>query len=369
MNPALAHDYLIQMGGAERVVATMVRKWPRAPLYTSAVARATLWEEFRGAELRPSWMQQLPLVTHPLHFKKYLLLYPAAFRSFPPVEADIVWISCSTFAKFLRIAPGVPSVCYLHNTPRFLWQGEQYLRDEVSLAPLRAALRTALPHLRRLDLEAAARHTRIIANSENVRARIRRNYGLESSVIHPPVETGRFHLSRGDRGYHLVVTRLLAYKNTALVVEAFTRAGKYLLVAGDGPELPRLQSMAGPTVRFAGRVDDQALADLYAGCRALVVAGEEDFGITPLEAMACGKPVVALGRGGALETVVEGQTGIFFHEETPDAILDAVGRCEAAPWDPETIRTHATGFGPEAFLEKTEALLRGVVSGGGAAGQ
>ncbi len=365
MKPALAHDYLIQMGGAERVVATMVRNWPEAPLYTSAIARETLWEEFRRADLRLSWMRHLPLVSHPVHFKKYLLLYPMAFRSFAPVEAEIVWISCSTFAKFLRTAPGVPSVCYLHNTPRFLWQGEHYLRDEVPFAPLRAALRLALPHLRHLDLEAAARHTLLVANSENVRARIRRHYGLDARVIHPPVETARFPLSRRDEGYHLVVTRLLAYKNTALVVGAFSRAGRDLVVAGDGPELHRLRSMAGPTIRFTGRVDDSALADLYAGCRALVVAGEEDFGITPLEAMACGKPVIALGRGGALETVINGKTGVFFHEETRDAIVDAVERCGELAWDPEAIRAHAMGFSPGAFLEKTEALLRGVLSGTG----
>lgn len=358
MKLVLAHDYLIQMGGAERVVATMHGHYPQAPILTSAADFAALAPELRDATITTTWMQHLPFVTDPVHFKKFLPLYPIAFRSFPSVRADGLWVSCSTFAKYVRRVPGVPSLCYLHNTPRFLWQGNGYVKGEVRSPLVRLVLRMSLPAFRASDRRAAASHSLLVANSQNVRQRILRHYGLESHVIHPPVDCDRFSVSVRDGGYHLAVSRLLTYKNLGLAVEGFTQTNQPLKIVGEGPDLARIKSLAGPTVEFLGRLSDIEIADLYASCTAFLLPGEEDFGITPLEAMACGKPVVALGRGGALESVVEGETGLFFHKEEPEALMEAVRQCRETPWDPARIRARALEFSPKTFLSKTDNLLR-----------
>lgn len=359
MKLVLAHDYLIQMGGAERVVAAMHQSFPSAPILTSAVRYDGLWEEFRRADLRTSWMQWLPFVQDPVHFKKYVLLYPLAFRSFGKVEADVAWISSSTFAKYLRFPPETRTVCYMHNTTRFLWQTDDYLNYVPGARFINNVVRRILPRLREIDREAAARMKVIVANSRNVGERIKRCYNLDSVVIHPPVETSRFHISGEEEGYYLIVSRLLGYKNIQLPVRAFTRTGRRLVVIGDGPYRSQLEEMAGPSVRFCGRIGDAEIHEHYSKCRGLILPGEEDFGITPVEAMACGKPVVALGRGGALETVTDGITGVFFTESSVDAFLEAVNRCESITWDKEAIRDRALLFSKEAFLEKTTRLLSG----------
>ena len=357
MNLVLAHDYLIQMGGAERVVAAMHERFPSAPIYTSAAIFSALGPEYDNADIRTSWMQRLPFVQHHGHFKKYFALFPSAFRSFGEIDADVAWISCSTFAKHMRFTPRTRTVCYMHNTTRFLWQTEDYLDFEVGSRPLNLLVRCALPGMREWDREAAARMDVLVANSRNVQERIRRCYGLDSLVVNPPVETSRFHASEDEEGYYLVVSRLLGYKNIELPVRAFTRTGKRLVVIGAGPYRDRLEAIAGPSIQFCGWMDDRSIHSHYAKCRALILPGEEDFGITPVEAMACGKPVVALGRGGALETVLDGRTGVFFSEPSEDCLLDAVRRCEETSWDKEIIRSHALSFSKAAFLEKMTRLL------------
>ncbi len=357
MNLVFAHDYLVPMGGAERVVATMHEAHPTAPIYTSAVARSVLWPELIDADIRTSWMQFLPFIKDQKHFKKYFLLYPFVFRSMKPIEADVAWVSSSTFAKYLRFAPGTRSVGYLHNTTRFLWQTDGYLDFEIKPGLINASIRKLLPSLREIDREAAAGLDVIVSNSVNVKERIRHCYGLDATVVHPPVDTERFALAREEEGFFLIVSRLLGYKNIALAVEVFSKTGRHLVVAGDGPDEKRLRHMAGPSVHFTGRIDDERIADYYGRCRALILPGEEDFGIAPVEAMACGKPVVAFGRGGALESVVAGETGIFFSENTPDALLAAVEECEARSWNPEAIRRHAAGFSKDVFVRKMNAIL------------
>ncbi len=357
MKLVLAHDYLIQMGGAERVVATMHRRFPEAPIYTSAVCRRTLWKDFADADIRTTWLQHAPMIEHHTHFKKYLPLYPLAFRSFGEVRADCAWISSSTFAKYMRFAPGTRTVCYVHNPTRFLWQTDEYLDHEVRQGLLNRFVRAFLPPFREIDKAAAQRMTVLVANSRNVQERIRRFYGRESIVIPPPVQTERFQLSTENDGYYLIVSRLLGYKNIDLAVQAFSRSGKRLVILGEGPFRADLEKMAGPTVQLLGRLSDEEVQRHFARCRAFLFPGHEDFGITPVEAMACGKPVVALKKGGALETVVEGKSGVFFAEPTADALAAAVEQLERLTWNPAAIREHAQQFSEANFLARMDAVL------------
>ena len=353
---ALAHDYLIQMGGAERVVASMVRRHPQSPLYTSAVRRATLLPEFHDARVKTSWMQTLPGIE--THFKKYFALYPAAFRSFGIVRAPAVWVSASTFAKCLRFSPQTASVLYCYNPTRFLWRtGKEYVDSEVRIPFANNIVHLCAPWLRRVDRKAAQSFDVIVAISEAVRGRIAHAYGRESSIIHPPVEIGRFTPSAEHDGYYIVVSRLSAYKAIDRAVIACSRTGRRLVVVGEGPDRQRLEALAGPTVSFTGWASDAEVQHLMQRSRGLIFPAEEDFGIAPVEAQACGKPVIAYARGGALETVIEGVTGCFFHERTEDALQAALDRAESMLWNPEAIRKNAERFSEDQFHQLTERAL------------
>ncbi len=348
------------MGGAERVVAAMHRRFPRAPIYTSAVNRRTLWRDFADADIRTSWLQHAPFIGHHTHFKKYLPLYPAAFSSFGPLDADAAWISSSTFAKYLRFTPRTHSVCYVHNPTRFLWQTDEYVDHEVRHPLLRRIIHLGLPFFRRMDRAAARRMHVLVANSRNVQSRILASYGRDAIVIPPPVQTDRFRLAPPPPAdsFYLIVSRLLGYKNIDLAVRAFSASSRPLVIVGEGPHRPVLERMAGPTVRFAGRLSEEETRAHFESCRALIFPGDEDFGITPVEAMACGRPVIALGRGGALETILDGTTGVLFPSPTEEHLLAAITRAEATPWDSPRIRAHAEQFSEQRFLDRMEAVLR-----------
>lgn len=366
MNLVLVHDYLIQMGGAERVVAAMHRRFPRAPIYTSAVARDTLWDDFADAEIRTTWLQHAPLVEDHTHFKKYFPLYSAAFKSFGRVKADCAWISSSTFAKHIRFARGVHTVCYIHNPTRFIWQTDDYVDYEVKNGLLNKLVRLTVPFLKVLDRRAARRMHVVIANSRNVQERIRRCYGRESRVINPPVQTHRFHVSDRDDGFWLIVSRLLGYKNVELAVKAFSRSGRRLVVIGDGPRRGVIEALAAPNVELLGHRSDAEIQRYFERCTGFLLPGPEDFGITPVEAMACGKPVIALKRGGALETILEGETGLFFDEPTEESLEAALRRFETMAWDPFRIRRRAEEFSEKNFLDRMQDVLAGMCASGAA---
>ncbi|MGB9184661.1 MAG: glycosyltransferase [Solirubrobacteraceae bacterium] len=351
---ALAHDYLNQRGGAERVALALTRMWPDAPLFTSLYRPASTFPEFREVELRTSFLNRLPVDAR---FRTLLPLYPAAFAALGPVEADVLISSSSGWAHGLRVRPPGRHVVYCHNPARWLY-GEQYLgassAQQKAIAPLRA-------WLRRWDLAAARRANVYLANSHTTRARIRDTYGIDATVVHPPVDVSRFEPSpRGER--LLVVSRLLPYKRVDVVVDAATKAGLPLDVVGIGPSLDNLRHRAGPTVAFHGRADDETVRQLMQSCRALCVPGVEDFGITPVEAEAAGKPVIAFAGGGALETVKEGVTGVFFDRHGPDNFLAAVRKCDTLATDPETIARRARRFSEEAFRERIAQVLERFVT-------
>jgi glycosyltransferase involved in cell wall biosynthesis len=313
---AVVHDYLNQMGGAERVALELARAFPGAPLYTSLYRPESTFAEFRGFDIRTSPLQHAPVDRR---FRALLPLYPAAFRAFGTLDADVVVSSSSGWAHGVRTKPGSVHVVYCHAPARWLYETDRYVTDSAGrrmAAPLFGALRT-------WDQRAAARADVYVANSENTREKIARAYGRESTLIPPPVDVDRFTPSpRGTR--LLVVSRLIAYKRVDLAVQAATRLGIGLDVVGEGPELAALRSLAGPEVTFHGRAPDATVTELMQHCAAFLLPGKEDFGITPVEAQAAGKPVVAFAAGGALETVLDGVTGVFFQEASVDALVEAI---------------------------------------------
>jgi glycosyltransferase involved in cell wall biosynthesis len=336
---AIVHDYLNQAGGAERVVLEMLAMWPDAPVYTSLYRPDSTFPAFGAADVWTSPLSQLPVDGG---FRNLFPLYPAAFRSFGALDQDVVISSSSGWAHCVRTAPRSFHAVYCHAPARWLYGGEHLLDARVqTLRPFRGALRT-------WDRGAARRADLYIANSREVRRRIRRLYGVEAVIVYPPVDVDRFQpRPRGER--LLVVSRLLPYKRVDAIVAIATRMGIGLDVVGDGPAMPELRRLAGPTVEFHGRLTDDEVTALMESCRALCVPGKEDFGITPVEANAAGKPVVAFGAGGALESLEEGVTGAFFHDHEPEEILDAIERCDRIATSPEAIAATARRFSRAAF--------------------
>ncbi len=346
---ALVHDYLCQYGGAERVVLELSRAWPDAPIFTSLYRPESTFPEFSSREIL---VTPLDMVGDEESFRTLAPLYPMAFRSLGTLDQDVVLSSSSGWAHSVRTAPETLHIVYCHTPARWLYRPEHHLDAGLRTRAM-GAIRGSLV---RWDQGAARRANVYVANCENVRARIRREYGRDAEVLHPPVDTDRFTpRPRGER--LLVVSRLLPYKRVDLVVRAATQAGLGLDVVGTGPSLESLRQLAGRGVVFHGKVEDDELTDLFEGCRALCVAGTEDFGITPLEAHAAGKPVVAFREGGVLETVREGVSGTFFDELTVDSLLDAVRRCDELPGSPAEVAAVAQSFSAPAFRERARQLV------------
>jgi glycosyltransferase involved in cell wall biosynthesis len=362
MRVALAHDYLIQAGGAERVVAALHRIFPEAPVFTTIADPDLTDSMLPGASIRTSWMQRLPGLKK--HFRKYVLLYPTAIESLDFSGYDLVISSSSAFAKGIITPPGTVHICYCHTPMRFGWSAGAYAEREEWGPLVRTLLPTVTERLRRWDLRTANRPTLYVANSTVVAQRISDHYGRTARVVFPPVELDRVRPTGEQGDFHLVVSRLVPYKRIDLAVETFTRMGRPLVVIGDGPARGALEKIAGPTVRFMGRLSDAEVARHYASCRAVIFPGEEDFGIVPLEANAAGRPVIAFQAGGALDTVVEGQTGIFFKTQTVEALTRAVLDCQSRIWRAGALRRHAEAFREEVFRARMLDVVHAVTGQG-----
>lgn len=356
MRLAIVHDYLIQMGGAERVVGVMAAAFPEASIYTSTTDREHLLPELLNKNIVNSWADRLPGLRR--SFKKFFPLYPFAFQSFRPVDADVVWISSSGFAKWIRVKETSKTICYCHTPPRFFWNADGYVNAELGNSFAGRNAKVLLAFLRRWDFARAQRVDRFVANSRCVQERIWQYYGRASTVIHPPVNVNRFSASAKPENYYLILSRLIGYKRIDIAIEAFNRLGEQLVIVGDGPDRPRLQSLAGPKICFVGHKTDAEVKAYLERCRALVFPGLEDFGIAAVEAQACGRPVIAFGEGGALETIVLGETGLFFDTQTVDSLGEAVRRSQTIEWSAELIRSNALRFGQEVFLEKMRGVIR-----------
>jgi glycosyltransferase involved in cell wall biosynthesis len=347
----IVHDYLTQRGGAERVVAELLSRWPDAELRTLLHDADGTFPVFAERRVRTSPLQHLAgRVSH----RALLPLLPAAVRSLAIDDADLVISSSSGWAHGVPVAKGIPHVTYCHNPARWLYDTSTYLDGRGALGHTLAPVFSAL---RRWDRRAAARPTRYVANSENVRERIAATYGRQADVVHPPVRTdGLEPTPIPADGYVLVLSRLLRYKRVDLAIDGAARAGMRVVVAGAGPERAHLEETAGPHATFLGRVADEDLPALFAGARCFFLGGEEDFGITPLEANAAGRPVVAYGRGGALETVRDSETGVLFDQPTAASAADAIARACAVDWQPQALAAHAATFNPERFLDELEDI-------------
>jgi glycosyltransferase involved in cell wall biosynthesis len=354
MRVAIIHDYLNQYGGAERVLEALHDLYPQAPVYTSIYDADAMPAAYRGWDIRTSWMQQLPGWRR--HFRKYFLLYPSAFESFDLSQYDLILSSSSAYAKGVIPAPHALHICYCHTPMRFAWRTDDYVSREGFGQLQRTVLPVALSYVRLWDVSTAPRVDCFIANSRAVEARIKRYYGRDALVIPPPVDLAPF-CPRPPGEFYLAGGRLIPYKRLDLAVRAFTALKLPLKIFGDGRDRAELQRLAGPNVEFLGQVSEQQRHELFAECRAFVFPGEEDFGITPLEAMAAGRPVIAYGAGGALDTVIEGVTGRFFAEQSAGALAAAVAASRADTYDPMVIRQHAEAFGRELFIERIRAVV------------
>lgn len=362
MKVAIVHDWLNQIGGAEGVLEVLVDMFPGAPVYTSMYWPEAMPSAYRRWDIRTTWLDRLPGI-HRRH-QPYLPLYPLAFGALTLRGYDLVISNKSAFCFGLRTEPGTRHACYCLAPTRFVWDVESYVEREQIGPAARAIVRLLMPWLQRWERAAARRVTAFAAISREIRERISRFYGCDSTIIHPPVKTQAFGPAgpaAGHDDYFLIVSRLVPYKRIELAVQAFGELGLPLWIAGSGRDRARLEAMAGPGVRFLGRVPDEALPELYARCRAFVLPGLEDFSIAPVEAMAAGRPVIAYARGGALDTVVAGVTGTFFQEPTAASLAGAVQEFQALPFDPVAIRAHVEQFGVEVFKDRLGAFIAQVM--------
>ena len=355
---ALAHHWLVGMRGGEKVLEQFDLLFPRAPIYTLIANRANLTPELRRHPIHESPLRGLPGAAR--HYKQLLPLFPQAFHGLKVSDQTRFLLSSdASVTKGLRYGRGVPHVCYCHSPARYLWgMQETYLQHTAGMnLASRALFRSVAPYVRKFDYDGAQRVDHFIANSRFVQRRIQDCYGREATVIHPPVSVEDFRWDRPAEDFYLVVSELVPYKRIDLAVEAFNLSGRKLVIIGAGSELASLQARAKGNVVFLGRQPFAVLKDHYERCRALIFPGIEDFGITPLEAQAAGRPVIAYGEGGALETVVADVTGRFFSRQTATDLADAVTDSENQWFVPEDCRRNAERFSPAHFRTQIKRFL------------
>ncbi|MDQ3699819.1 MAG: glycosyltransferase [Chloroflexota bacterium] len=368
MDLALVHDYLYVYGGAERTLEQVHRIWPQAPIYTLLYVRDRLPAAFQRLDVRPTWVDRLP-ARLPLQ-RLYAMLQPLAFGRLRISGADTVLSLASFGAKAVPAPPGGRHICYCYTPPRFLWGPFSGIERARLPRVLRVASGTLERALRRWDFGTAQRVDRFITQSRYVAERIRRVYGRAAEVVPPPVEVERFAHVRSDArsrdgAYFLIVARFEAYKRIDLAIQACARLGVPLHIVGAGVDERRLRTLAAGTanVRFLGPLPDRGVVEQLAGCRALLFPGEEDFGLIALEAQAAGKAVIAYAVGGALDTVLPGVTGEFFHHPSVDALAEAIAAFRPERYDPDVARANAARYAPPVFRERLRAAVEGDAAG------
>ena len=364
MSLVLVHDWLNQRGGAEDVLEALVGQFPDAPLYTSIYAPDGMPAAYQKWDIHTLWIDRLPGIHR--HHQAYLPLYPLAWDGLHLDACEIVLSNKSGFCHGLHVGERTLHICYCLAPTRYVWQFESYIAREGLGTAVRTALQPLIALLKRWDYAAAQRVDHFIAISSDIEARIKTYYGRDSTIIYPPVDTERFAPSAVVEDYFLIVSRLIPYKRIDLAVQAATRLGLPLKIGGTGRDLDRLRALAGPTVEFLGYVPDDQLPDLMARCRAFLFPGLEDFGITPVQAQAAGRPVIAYGGGGALDTVIPGSTGEWFDSLSVESLMGVMGRFDADAYDVRAIRANAERFDRQVFhrqladyLARAQAAFKG----------
>jgi glycosyltransferase involved in cell wall biosynthesis len=346
------------MGGAERVAEAMHESFPSAPMYTTVALPQSLPQRLRTADIRTSPLQRLPALDR--RFRHYFMLYPLAVEHFDLSQYDLIFSSSSGYAKGVHRRRNAIHVCYCHTPMRWVWRYEDYVAREGFGRIARLALPVLLWGLRKWDLRASRQPNYYIANSRIVAQRIKKIYGREAHVIPPPIDVNRFHMSNEIDDYYLVLSRLMPYKRIDLAVEACKRMNRRLIVIGDGPDRARLEKLADDRIEFLGRQPDKIVNYYAARCRALLFPGEEDFGMAPLEANAAGRPVIAYRGGGAIETVDEDVTGVFFDQPDSRSLAEAIEKFESLRWNQYTLRRHAEKFDRTVFAFRVLQFLGSV---------
>jgi glycosyltransferase involved in cell wall biosynthesis len=348
---AIVHDWLTSMRGGEKVLEVLCELFPDATLFTLRYNQGSVSPTIEKMKIKTSIIQRFPKSNS--RYQYYLPLMPFAIENFDLNEYDVIISSSHAVAKGVKVRKGALHICYCHTPMRYIWdQYENYFGKDKSGFLARIAMRFFRKYLQRWDVESSGRVNYFIANSKNVQERIKRIYNRESDVIYPPVEASRFKASTMHDGYFLIVSALVPYKRIDIAVEAFNELGEKLIIVGIGSETEKLKRITKPNIEFLGWASDEKIAEYYSGCRALIFPGEEDFGIVPLEAMASGKPVIAFAKGGALETVAENQTGIFFKHQTKKSLIDAVKRFDLKKFNANNIHQHALKFDREIFRKR-----------------
>ncbi|RDU37557.1 glycosyltransferase family 4 protein [Neobacillus piezotolerans] len=356
MKVAIVHDWLIGMGGAEKVILELHKLFPSAPIYTSVVNKDKLDFAFSEMDIRTTFIQRLPFSKK--KYNRYLPFFPLAFEALDLREFDVIISSTASIGAkgVLRNSSSV-HICYCHTPPRYAW--DFYHEYLASVGKVKRIIIPFLMHyLRQYDQLSSNRVDYFIANSNMVKERIKKIYNRESQVIYPPVDIDRFKLSDKDEGFYLVISRLVPYKRIDLAIEACNALKRKLVIIGDGEEINKLKKLAGPTIEFLGYQSDMVVERYLNICKALIFPGYEDFGITPVEAQACGKPVIAYGKGGVLDTIIPNVTGILFEEQTIDALIMAIERFEQSDFYVNKIREHAELFSNLNFHLKFAEFLK-----------
>ena len=349
MKVAIVHDWLSQSGGAEQVLEVLHQMYPQAPIYTSVYVQDRMPPAYRRWDIRTSFMQRIPLVKN--YLQPFFFLYPLAFQRMYLADYDLVISNSSGFCHGVVVSPSTCHINYCLTPPRFLWNVEHYLEREQMGSLLKQLLPWLVRPLRDWDFAVAQRVSHFVGISQAVVGRIKKCYGRDAALIYPPVDTSRFSPTAETDDYFLIVSRLVPYKRVDLAVRAFNELGLPLLIVGEGRDRKALEAMAQPNIRFLGRFPFADVQRLLPRCRAFIFPGEEDFGIAPLEAQAAGRPVIAYAAGGALETVIDGETGLFFTQPTPESLIEAILRFQGKTFDSVPIRRHAERFDTRRFIE------------------
>jgi len=356
MRVALVHDYLNQYGGAERVLEAFCQIFPQAPIYTLLYDKEKTGLAFEGRRIYTSFLQKAPLVKS--YHRPFLMLMPLAIEQFDLFQYDLVLSDSASYAKGVITRPDSLHICYCHTPIRYAWDDSHKYIEEFGYPSLvKKVIPFFMNYIRLWDEQAALRVDKFIANSNFVAKRIKKYYHRQATVIHPPVKTNLFYLANQTDDYFLMVGRFLPYKRFDLAIEAFNQLGWPLKIIGDGPEKKKLQEKAQPNIEFVGLVPDKKLRDYYAHCRAFIFPQEEDFGITAVEAMAAGRPVIAYQGGGALEIIQPRVTGLFFEEQTKEHLIEALRRFNSSDFNPRVIREKAIKFDQERFKAKIKEFI------------